>query len=303
VALSTAQIAGLETQDIVALTTAQARALTEEQIVALTTTQVVAFETQDLGAMTMTQYNAFEGEDFGAMSTAQFFALQAVTPIVLDLNGDGVQTLSAAEGVNFDLTGTGTASKVGWASAQDGLLVRDLNGDGVINDGTELFGGATQLANGQRAGDGYRAMAALDSNGDGKLSAADDAFGELKLWVDADSDGVTDTGELKGLLEMGVAELNLDYTKTSDLNAGNLMGLVGNYTKTDGTQAAMVDVWFAKDAATPTAAELLSGPAAELLGSDAGHAPAAATAGGVGGLVMNRGALDDELLRSQVPLI
>jgi hypothetical protein len=171
VSLSSDQIIGLATEDIAALTTAQARALTEDQIVALTTTQVQALEVEDLGAMTMTQYNAFEGEDWGAMSTAQFQALQAVTPIVLDLNGDGVQTLDAANGVNFDLTATGQTAKVGWASAQDGLLVRDLNGNGIIDDGRELFGGATQLANGQRAGDGFRAMAALDSNGDGKLSA------------------------------------------------------------------------------------------------------------------------------------
>jgi hypothetical protein len=67
---------------------------------------------------------------------------------MLDLNGDGVQTLSAARGVQFDLTGTGQAAQVGWASAQDGLLVRDINGDGVINDGRELFGAATELATG-----------------------------------------------------------------------------------------------------------------------------------------------------------
>ena len=88
---------------------------------------------------------------------------------------------------------------------RDALLARDINGAGIISDGRELFGAATELVNGQRAGDGYRAMATLDRNGDGKLPTADKVFGELKLWVDANSDGITDAGELKGLLEMGVA--------------------------------------------------------------------------------------------------
>jgi hypothetical protein len=200
--------------------------------------------------MTMTQYNAFEGEDWGAMSTAQFAALQAVTPVMLDLNGDGVQTLSAANGVNFDLTGLGQAEQVGWASAQDGLLVRDINGDGVINDGTELFGAATVLADGTRAGDGYRAMAAQDSNADGKLSAADENFGELKLWVDANSNGITDAGELHGLVDFGVVEINLDFAKGTELNNGNLLGMTSSYTSADGSQHEVADVWFAKQGGT-----------------------------------------------------
>ena len=224
---------------------------------------------------------------------------------------------AAPPGGKFTIQRIGRSGQAGWASAQDGLLVRDINGDGLINDGRELFGGATELANGQRAGDGFRAMAALDSNGDGKLSASDKAFGELKLWVDANSDGITDAGELKGLLEMGVAELNLDFSKGRDLNNGNLMGLVGNYTKTDGSEAAMVDVWFAKQPATPpSAAELLSGPSVDLLAGGAGGygsagvagnsitqtvAPAAAAVGGAG--LMSRAMVDDELLRNSVPLI
>ncbi|MEK2481579.1 hypothetical protein AAAB32_10030, partial [Lactobacillus acidophilus] len=76
------------------------------------------------------------------------------TPIVLDLDGNGVTTVSSSAGVMFDLNATGNASRVGWASAQDGLLVMDVNGDGIINNGSELFGGATRLGNGERAGNG-----------------------------------------------------------------------------------------------------------------------------------------------------
>ena len=83
---------------------------------------------------------------------------------------------------------------------------------------------------------------------------------------------------------------------------------MGNYTKTDGSQAAMADVWFAKqEVEPPTAAELLSGPAADVLlgsGSDAPVAAPAATAsaGGAGGL-MSRAMVDDDLLRNSVALI
>jgi hypothetical protein len=251
--------------------------------------------------MTMTQYNAFEGEDWAAMSTAQFAALQGVTPIVLDLDGNGIRTLAASEGVAFDIDATGKQTQTGWVGGGDALLVRDINGNGSIDSGKELFGGATQLANGQRAGDGFRALAELDSNGDGKVNASDKAFGELKLWADADADGVTDAGELKGLLEMGVLELNLDFSKGTDMDNGNLLGLVGSYTGTDGTDRAMVDVWFAKAGGTPALGDLLAEAPAEMLGSGGSKAAAPATGAVAPGSLRS---LDDEWLRNGgTPLI
>jgi len=101
---------------------------------------------------------------------------------------------------------------------------------------------------------------------------------------------------------MGVAELNLDFSKGTDMDNGNLLGLVGSYTGTDGSERAMVDVWFAKqDAAAPSVAELLSGPPAELLGSaDTGGAARGATAAGS---LVSRTSIDDELLRNNGLLI
>ena len=96
--------------------------------------------TTDLAAMSMTQAVSFTGAQVGAMSTSQLDVLLATSPIVLDLNGDGVHTTSAAQGVSFDLNATGHAHQVGWVSSQDGLLVMDRNHDGQINNGTELFG-------------------------------------------------------------------------------------------------------------------------------------------------------------------
>lgn len=90
------------------------------------------------------------------------------SPLVVDLNGDGViGTTSVADGVYFDHENDGFAEKTGWISAEDGVLVRDLNGNGLIDNGTELFGNSTILSNNETAANGFEALKELDSNGDG----------------------------------------------------------------------------------------------------------------------------------------
>jgi hypothetical protein len=227
-----------------------------------------------------------------------------VTPIILDLDGNGIQTRSAANGVLFDIDASGRQTQVGWVGGNDGLLVRDINGNGTIDDGRELFGGATLLANGQRAGDGFRALAELDSNGDGRIDAKDAAFGELKVWIDANGDGISDASELIGLLEAGVTALNLNFTRGTEMDNGNLLGLVGSYTTADGSDRAMVDVWFAKGAQQPALGDLLTAAPAELLGAPADSAKAAPVDSRASvGLVGKPNLGDDDLLRNNVPLI
>ena len=248
-ALEAQHIQALTTAQIAALSTAQVQALTTAQIVALSTSQIVALEPRDIAVMTGDQVAGFEAEDIGAMSAKQIDALILATPIMLDLNGDGIRTLAAAQGVLFDLAGTGHASRWGWAAGGDGLLVRDRNHDGLINDGTELYGQATLKGDGTRAGNGYAAMALDDTNHDGHLNATDAHWKELQVWVDANHDGKTDQGELHALADFGIAELDLQATAGTSTHEGNLIGLVSSYTKTDGSLHAMADVWFAKDVA------------------------------------------------------
>jgi hypothetical protein len=309
-ALGTAQIASiggnefktLDADHIKALTTAQARALTEEQIVAFTTAQIQHLETADIAAMTMTQVNWFEAADLAKMSTAQTAALNSVSPIILDLDGNGVRTLAASEGVVFDVAASGTAGRVGWVGAGDALLVRDRNGDGVINDGRELYGSGTVGADGARAGHGFAALAAEDSNSDGKITMADEHFDELQLWIDTDRDGKTDLGELRGLAEFGVVELSTGFVKSDRMDEGNLLGLVGSYTKADGSEHEMIDVWFAKDGAAaeapPPIGELLAAPGPVLPGAPEATAVHVAAAAPV---TAQRALFDDE--QRQQPLI
>jgi len=126
---------------------------------------------------------------------------------------------------------------------------------------------ATKNADGTRAGNGYAAMALEDTNHDGKLTAADAHFKDLRVWVDANHDGKTDAGELKTLADLGIVSLDLHAQTSTATDNGNLIGLVSSYTTSDGAQHAMADVWFAKEAtpATPKLSELLAGPAADVL--------------------------------------
>ena len=272
--------------------------------------QIPGLGTANILAMSTAQIAAFQTDDIAVMSNAQLDAHFLATPIVLDLDGNGIQTRAAADGVHFDLMGTGTTAKWGWAGAGDGLLVRDRNHDGVINDGTELYGAATLRADGSRAGNGYAAMALEDSNHDGKLNASDAHWKELQLWVDANHDGKTDAGELHGLAEFGIVELDLAAKVGTDIQNGNLIGLVSSYTKADGSQHAVADVWFAKDVAPEradkpapaTLGDLLAAPATELLPTVGGAAAGRAAATPAGLTLAQRQMMDDELKSSNLML-
>jgi hypothetical protein len=126
-------------------------------------------------------------------------AEQITTPLILDLDGDGVETIGLSDGAYFDHGGDGFAEQTGWAGSDDGLLVYDLNGNGRIETGSELFGSNTLLANGNKAINGFSALAELDSNHDGKIDANDTAFAHLRVWKDVDGDGYTFDGELHTL--------------------------------------------------------------------------------------------------------
>ena len=107
--------------------------------------------------LTSAQIGAFDTTNgaWQAFDIAKYYA----SPIVLDLNGKGVQTQSINAGVKFDISDTGTAVKTGWAAVGEGFLVLDRNNDGTITNGSEMFGTATKLANGLDAINGYQALA------------------------------------------------------------------------------------------------------------------------------------------------
>ncbi|MCV6624195.1 MAG: Ig-like domain-containing protein, partial [Cellvibrionaceae bacterium] len=174
-------------------------------------------------------------------------ASQLITPLVLDLDGDGTETISKTQGVKFDIDADGKLDVTGWVASDDALLVYDRNQDQQINDGSELFGAATQKADGTLAKDGFEALRELDSNQDGVFDANDDAYSHLQLWQDRNSDGQVQDGELFGLDEAGVISINLDAQTNDETDNGNIIGLSSNYTDKDGNDLSVDDVWFGYD--------------------------------------------------------
>ncbi len=186
---------------------------------------------------------------------------RGVDPLVLDLDGDGIE-LSAQSSISpsFDIDGDGYAERTGWVKGDDGILARDLNGNGTIDDVTEMFGGP--------GGSGFTALAALDRNGDGKVSAADDIedidgngvidgnerviaagerFSDLRVWRDLDQDGKTDAGELFTLSELGITSISVSYTATAQHVNGNDIVGTASFTRADGTTGTAADVVFSVD--------------------------------------------------------
>jgi hypothetical protein len=171
------------------------------------------------------------------------------SPLILDLNGDGVKTLNKTAGKYFDHAGDGFAERTGWVDKDDGLLVRDLNGDGKITSGRELFGNHTLLRSDKEAANGFEALKDLDNNADGLVDDKDTAFASLRVWKDTNGNGRTDTGEFLSLAQAGVKSLKVGYTDagskaTADAQ-GNQHQQLGAFTKTDGSTQNMHDVWFA----------------------------------------------------------
>nr|WP_267876192.1 hypothetical protein [Duganella rivi] len=241
--MSTNDIAALTPQEIAALKAATLAGMGTAQIAALTTAQIHAFTTAEIHALTTPQIQA--------MSSQQLGALPALTPIVLDLNDNGIDTLAASAGVQFDLRADGKPVNTGWVGGGDGLLAMDRNGNGVIDDGSELFGSSTVLANGHKAGNGYQALQDIDSNHDGVIDSRDASFDKLKVWIDGNADGVSQADELKTLAQLHIQQLQLKVAAGGQNKDGNIVGLTSSYTTTDGATHQAADVWFAGGSGAP----------------------------------------------------
>jgi hypothetical protein len=235
--LSTGAIAALTTVTVQSLTTAQVAALTSSQIGGLckiTGVSLTAIQTQALHA----------NSGFALASSAGLLTAGRLTPIALDMDDNGIRTLSAAAGAVFDVNADGRSESVGWLSTADAWLALDRNGNGLIDDGSELFGVGTSMPDGSKALDGFAALRVMDTNGDGVIDANDAGFNSLSVWVDANANAKTDSGELRTLRQAGIESLSLVAKPTAIIDQGNLIGLMGSYTTTDGRTHEMADVWL-----------------------------------------------------------
>ncbi|MFC4314217.1 calcium-binding protein, partial [Steroidobacter flavus] len=163
-------------------------------------------------------------------------------PLTLDLDGDGIESvgINPNHPILFDHDGDGTKNATGWISSDDGLLVLDRNSNGTIDSGRELFGDSTLLANGTEAEDGFAALAAEDTNGDGAVTSADARFNDLRVWRDLNQDGISQSGELFTLQQLGITSINVGgVARDQVLPNGNRIADVGTYTRADGSAGTL----------------------------------------------------------------
>ncbi|WP_018141152.1 calcium-binding protein [Thioalkalivibrio sp. ALJ7] len=185
------------------------------------------------------------------------------SPIILDLDGNGISTVGLDAGVQFDHNGDGFAQATGWVGPGDALLAMDLTGNEEIETGSELFGNASEIEEGVTAMNGFEALAIHDTNDNGRIDPGDKAWGDLRLWQDANGNGVVDEGELLTLDEVGIGSIDLGYSDSTYVDEhGNEHRQIGRFEWADGREGEATDVWFIQDTAITEARERLDIPEA-----------------------------------------
>ena len=172
----------------------------------------------------------------GSVNFAKYLAdtanISLYDPIALDLNANGkIDTLSLENGVFFDHNGDKVAFKSSWVNSSDGILARDIDGDGKITSGAELFGNFTKLKNGELAKNGKEALSDLDSDENGVFDERDEAFGQILVWQDKNSDGISQKNELKTLNEHNIKSIDLEFmADNTALDKDNKQILIGSFS-------------------------------------------------------------------------
>ena len=165
-----------------------------------------------------------------------------IDPLIFDLDGDGITTVSIDDSnAFFDLDNNGFAEKTSWVGAREGLLAYDKNGDGIINGGNELFGDRTLMKDGKTlASSGFAALTEYDDNKDGKIDSNDVIYALLRIWQDSDGDGIASAGELRRLVDLGIVSIGLSYSNTGVTDSANSIQVrTGTFTLADGSSRAV----------------------------------------------------------------
>lgn len=178
------------------------------------------------------------------------------SPLILDLDADGFQFGGIDHPVLFDLRGNSVPSLLSWVqpNSGDGFLVNDLDQDGIVVNGTELFGNGTRmiLEEGRSAANGYEALGQWDDpqlggNNDGFISSDDKIWSSLRIWLDHNADGICEPHEMTEPAQFDIIRFDLAPTRVRFYdNNGNLLLYWSQALMSDSGQLTMVDVFFQK---------------------------------------------------------
>lgn len=167
-------------------------------------------------------------------------------PIIIDVSGNGFDLTDGLNGVDFKPGPNDDPIRTGWTSANsdDAFLVLDKNGNGLIDDGSELFGFSTPQPEPPPGiiKNGFLALAEYDKpanggNGDGKINRLDSIYRSLRLWHDINHNGISEPSELKTLWQLGIGEIDLGYVESNFTDThGNLFKYWGRVRGTNGVQ-------------------------------------------------------------------
>lgn len=169
------------------------------------------------------------------------------TPLVLRFDQRPVEMIAheATPMATFDINMTADSCiTTDWPTAATPWLVVDLDGNGSIDGGHELFGSGSRLANGRRAEHGFVALAEFDSNADGSVDASDARFGELMLWRDWDADRLSTPDELEPLTSSGVERLAVDYRVQTECDDRGNCGVQRSAFEFAGGVGEIVDIYL-----------------------------------------------------------
>ncbi len=161
-----------------------------------------------------------------------------ITPLVLDLDGDGISIIDISETVLFDMNNNGTLDRTSWVEGDDGLLAMDFDGDGIITNQSELFGG------GDTVNDGFAKLALYDTNADGVIDVQDDVFTDLLVWQDVNQDGISQSGEMHSLDTLSISSISLTGEEAGYVTGDSFVSHESTFTYENGETSTIADVWF-----------------------------------------------------------
>jgi len=182
------------------------------------------------------------------------YALINCDPIVIDLGRDGFDLGAPGTGVYFDVDADGERDHVQWVrrGGDEGFLALDRSGNGLVDDGAELFGVGTPLVlDGRSAPNGFVGLAQYDArqlggNDDGLITAADAIWPQLRIWVDINANGISTPDEMRTLRNYGITALEtIPKLRKHVDDAGNIIPYWAWATQRGSPgRVVMVDVFF-----------------------------------------------------------